>query len=285
MSKFVILTGVSGAGKSTISHAFEERNFQIVENIPYEVFPSFLKTIDQNPLKFERVECVVRLDDAEKIIPLARQDPNLETQVIVLDCSVPELRSRYRLSRHIHPLEASGLTLEQAIAHDKATMASVRPLADLYIDTTGLQSTDLRKTVFCSLDSGKDTKMAVIFASFGYKYGIPQDAEIVLDTRIVPNPFWVKGLSNLTGLDKPVIDFLNAQPECPILFQHMCDYLDYYLPRLEKEGRSFVFVDIGCSGGQHRSVYFAERLYQRYKTQYLCTISHRELPRYVKTKK
>jgi UPF0042 nucleotide-binding protein len=282
MSKFVILTGVSGAGKSTISHAFEERNFQIVENIPYEVFPSFLRTIDQNPLKFEKVECVVRLDDAAKIIPLVRADKLLETQVIVLDCSVPELRSRYRLSRHIHPLEAAGMTLEQAITHDKKTMGQVRPLADLYIDTTGLQSNDLRKTVFTSLDAEKGTKMAVVFASFGYKYGIPQDAEIVLDTRIVPNPFWVKGLKELTGLDRPVIDFLDAQPECPILFQKMCDYLDYYLPRLEKEGRSFVFVDIGCSGGQHRSVYFAEKLYQRYKKQYLCSINHRELPRYTK---
>lgn len=280
MSKFVILTGVSGAGKSTISHAFEERDFQIVENIPYEVFPSFLKVIDQNPLKFERVECVVRLDDAEKIIPLVRQDKNLESQVIVLDCSVPELRSRYRLSRHIHPLEASGLTLEQAIAHDKKVMETVRPLADLYIDTTGLQSSDLRKTVFSALDSESGTRMAVIFASFGYKYGIPQDAEIVLDTRIVPNPFWVKGLKTLTGLDQPVIDFLDAQPECPELFQKMCDYLDFYLPRLQKEGRSFVFVDIGCSGGQHRSVYFAEKLYQRYKKTYLCSINHRELPRY-----
>ncbi len=280
MSKFVILTGVSGAGKSTISHAFEERDFQIVENIPYEVFPSFLKAIDQNPLKFERVECVVRLDDAEKIIPLVRQDKNLESQVIVLDCSVPELRSRYRLSRHIHPLEASGLTLEQAIAHDKKVMETVRPLADLYIDTTGLQSSDLRKTVFSALDSESGTRMAVIFASFGYKYGIPQDAEIVLDTRIVPNPFWVKGLKTLTGLDQPVIDFLDAQPECPELFQKMCDYLDFYLPRLQKEGRSFVFVDIGCSGGQHRSVYFAEKLYQRYKKTYLCSINHRELPRY-----
>src|SRR5574344_307731 len=280
MSKFVILTGVSGAGKSTISHAFEERDFQIVENLPYEVFPSFLKVIDQNPLKFERVECVVRLDDAEKIIPLVRQDKNLESQVIVLDCSVPELRSRYRLSRHIHPLEASGLTLEQAIAHDKKVMETVRPLADLYIDTTGLQSSDLRKTVFSALDSESGTRMAVIFASFGYKYGIPQDAEIVLDTRIVPNPFWVKGLKTLTGLDQPVIDFLDAQPECPELFQKMCDYLDFYLPRLQKEGRSFVFVDIGCSGGQHRSVYFAEKLYQRYKKTYLCSINHRELPRY-----
>ncbi|OPZ32279.1 MAG: glmZ(sRNA)-inactivating NTPase [Tenericutes bacterium ADurb.BinA155] len=159
-------------------------------------------------------------------------------------------------------------------------MERVRPLADLYIDTTGLQSSDLRKTVFSALDSESGTRMAVIFASFGYKYGIPQDAEIVLDTRIVPNPFWVKGLKTLTGLDQPVIDFLDAQPECPELFQKMCDYLDFYLPRLQKEGRSFVFVDIGCSGGQHRSVYFAEKLYQRYKKTYLCSINHRELPRY-----
>jgi len=282
MIKLVILTGVSGAGKSTIGHTFEEKNYRIIENIPEAVFPNLLRVVKDNPAKYGRTVVQTTLEEARPIIELARADKEISTSVLALDCSIQELRSRFRLTRHVHPLEANGKTLEECLDHDRKLMEKIRPLADLYIDTTNLASTDLRKIAFNAIDGENQNRMTVTFASFGYKFGIPQDAEIIFDTRIVPNPFWVKGLKDYTGLDKPVIDFLEAQPESKTLLSHISDYLDFYLEKLDKEGRNYVFIDVGCSGGQHRSVYFAQKLYERYKGKYISTIVHRELPRYVR---
>lgn len=281
-TQLVILTGPSGAGKSTIGHVFEEKDYRIIENIPPEVFPSLLSLIKSKKDQYPRVLIQASLADAVALNKLAKADPSFKTIFVVLDCSRNELMSRFRLTRHVHPLEAKGLTLEQCIAHDEKLIAKIRPEADLYLDTTNLTSTDLRKKAFTVIDNGRTGKLSLIIASFGYKYGVPQDAEIVFDTRIVPNPFWIKGMQDKTGLDPEVIKFLDEQKECPELFAHMCDFLDYYLAHLEKEGRNYVFVYVGCSGGQHRSIYFAEKLYKHYKAKYSCAVHHRELSRYRK---
>lgn len=279
MRKVFLLTGVSGAGKSTISHVFEEFGYRIIENAPNVVLPSLAEEIIKNDA-YERTVLIVEIRHAAHAISILRQLPNLEVLVCALDCAAHELLTRYRLTRHIHPLQAKGLTLEECLEKDAADMKNVRPLADLYLDTTGLSVSELRRLAFAHLAPAGD-KMVVTFSSFGYKYGIPQDAELIFDCRNVPNPFWDPSLRSLTGLDKPVIDFLSAHKETEELFNRMTDYLDYFLPSANAGGRNYVNVDLGCSGGQHRSVYFAQALYEHYKAKYICFVSHREMKRYI----
>ena len=279
MRKVFLLTGVSGAGKSTISHVFEEFGYRIIENAPNVVLPALAEEIIKNDA-YERTVLIVEIRHAAHAISILRQLPNLEVLVCVLDCSPHELLTRYRLTRHIHPLQAKGLSLEDCLEKDAFDMQNVRPLADLYLDTTGLSVSELRHIAFAHLAPAGD-KMVVTFSSFGYKYGIPQDAELIFDCRNVPNPFWDPKLRSLTGLDQPVIDFLKAHEETDELFKKMTDYLDYFLPSAKVGGRNYVNVDLGCSGGQHRSVYFAQALYEHYKGKYICFVSHREMKRYL----
>ncbi|MCQ2742876.1 MAG: RNase adapter RapZ [Bacilli bacterium] len=280
MNKLIILTGVSGAGKSTFAHVFEEKGYARVENVPEDVIPSFIESVKRG--KDKSVSLMVAPQYAEEVILSAKKERDLKTKVIVLDCSSEELHARYRLTRHVHPLEATGIPLDECLADDKDHVMKVRKYADVYIDSTGLSSNQLRKIAHMITSDGEGHKMEVILTSFGYKYGVPQDAEVIFDTRIVPNPYWVKGLRDTTGLDKETIEFLDSQKETKEMMDNITSYLEYYLDKLEREGRNYVFIGIGCTGGQHRSVYFVEKLAERLSFRYNTEAIHRELHRFIK---
>jgi UPF0042 nucleotide-binding protein len=280
MQNIIVLSGVSGAGKSTITHAFEEKGYRTIENIPNFLLPDLLSEFKANPVSYEKVVLIFEIRHAMTAIRTITEKSGIEFKVFLLDCSKPELLRRFRLTRHVHPLQTRGLSLEEALDNDRKHLEEVRQFADIVVDTTGISDADLRRIAFANIDGSSVGRMVVTFSSFGYKYGVPQDAEIVFDCRCLPNPYWVPELKKLTGLDAPVIAFLDSQKECKPYFDKMCDFLDYYLDQCQKAGRNYITIYSACSGGQHRSVYFTEKLFARYREHYICLCSHREMGRY-----
>ena len=280
MVNIVFLSGVSGAGKSTICHAFEERGYRIVENIPNVLLPSFLELCVANPGSYGAVVLVVDLRHARTAMKILSSFEGIRLTKILLDCSIPELEKRFRITRHVHPMDSKGFSLTEAMEFDAETMKVVRADADLYVDTTGLTSNALREVILMSLFAWQEEKMAVVFSSFGYKYGVPTDAELVFDCRILPNPYWVPELKGLSGKSEEVKEFLENKKETGEFAKRIERFLDFYLKKAKEDGKSRVCVYFGCSGGQHRSVYFAERFYAYYSKLYSCVVNHREMNRH-----
>ena len=280
MIDVILLSGASGAGKSTVCHAFEERGFRIVENVPLGALPATIDAMVANPSYYAKVALILTLDQLKDAQAYLRTREDIDLTVVILDCGQHELLSRFRLTRHVHPLQSQGLSLEEAILKDKETITHIRPVADLYLDTTGMDVATLREVALANIEGEEISHLVVRFTSFGYKYGVPRDAETIFDCRNVPNPFWIKELRPLTGLDQPIIDWLEKHEETEESYQEMVTYLTYYLAKARKDKRNYVSISLGCSGGQHRSVYFAERLYNHFKNEYKAFVTHREIARY-----
>ena len=280
MVNFILLTGVSGAGKSTVCHAFEEKGYRIVENVPVAAVSAVLDSIVADENAYGKTVLIQTLDLAKETYHVVAARQNIQRQFMVLDCAHDELLARFRLTRHVHPLQSRGLSLEEALEEDAEAVALVRPLADLYIDTTGMEPQALREIDMANIEGELGGNLVVRFTSFGYKFGVPRDAEIVFDCRNVPNPYWNKMLRPFTGLDKPIVDWLQDHKEVEEAFDSMVKYLTYFLEKARKDRRNYVSIDLGCSGGQHRSVYFAQRLCEYFSKEYLTFVTHREIGRY-----
>ena len=285
MVHIILLSGVSGAGKSTVCHGFEQKGFRIIENMPAEVLPAFLKTAKAKPSDYDMTVLVFDLASAKFAGEILDAEEGIEVRKILLGCAKDELNRRFRLTTHTHPLEAKGYSLAEAIDIDEIRANELRLSFDQFIDTTGLTPTSLKQIALSFVFGETGKKMLISFSSFGYKYGLPQDAELVFDCRVVPNPYWVEELQNLTGQDKEVKDFLGNKPETEEYYSLVKSLLDMFLKEAEKSGKARVFIYFGCTGGQHRSVYFAERFYEEYSRLYPCLLSHREMNRHYGDKK
>jgi RNase adapter protein RapZ len=279
-----LVTGVAGAGKTTFASVCEEKGYHVIEDFPTSMIPSLLDVFKREPEVYDKVALFVNISKVEESSRAVKSDPAFAVTTVGLDCSTDVLLTRFRLTRHIHPLQPKGYSLSEALAADAEKMAETHPLYDIYIDTTGLTEKDLRKKASALLEKSAP-KLHIIISSFGYKYGLPKDAEIVIDARGLINPYWVKSLSRMTGLDQPVIDYIEKDPHTQEFMGKLFSLLDDYLTHSAEEGRSFIVLDVGCSGGQHRSVYVAEKIFSHYKNTYACTLYHRELSRYLEDEK
>jgi UPF0042 nucleotide-binding protein len=278
--ELVILTGVSGAGKSTVVQAFEEMDYSIVENVPVNVVNDTITAFLSDQIKYAKTVLVVSLDMALETLKIAKKYNAIKPFFIALDANKQEILTRYKLTRHVHPLQAKGMSLEQAITSDRKAIEKVRPYTDLFIDTTGFTPTELRKKIFINIRGKEKDLLTVTFISFGYKHGTPNDVEIVLDTRILDNPYWVPTLKELTGKDKPVQDYVMKSQHSEELLQRIETFLDFYLNIVKLQGRNFYTIGIGCSGGKHRSVTIAEMLAERYAKKYEVLLIHRDAERF-----
>jgi UPF0042 nucleotide-binding protein len=277
--ELLLVSGVSGAGKTTVASVCEEHGYYVTEDIPASMIPSLLAVFKREKGQYGKVALFVDLPSFREVVSEVKSDQEIEVSVWGLDCSLDVLLTRYRLTRHIHPLQPKGYSLNEALLADAKIMEQDLPLFDVYLDTTGLTEKALRIKASALMEK-RAHNLNLIISSFGYKYGLPRDAEIVIDSRGLINPYWVPTLSHLTGLDKPVIDYLAKDAHTQEFMGKLITLLDDYLFHAEKEGRTFVIVDVGCSGGQHRSVYVAQALYDHYQNEYDCTVYHREIARY-----
>jgi RNase adapter protein RapZ len=276
MKEVAIVTGVSGAGKTITMYIFEENGFYPVENVPLPLIPALFEEIVKNDNK-KKIVISLPLAYAKQAVEVAKQVKGINLICLGLDCSKEVLLQRFKLNRRVHPLQNRGLTLNQAIEQDRNNLNDMRDLFTHFVDTSKFGASDLRKYIYGSIFTAKDSRLVVNFISFGYKKSVPQDVEMVFDTRILPNPYWEASLKDLDGLDKPVVDYIFASPITKEYLKHVISYLDYYLDMLEKAGRKMTSIGIACSGGQHRSVAISEYLKDYYSSKYNTNTSHRDL--------
>ncbi len=284
MIALTIISGRSGSGKSTALHVLEDMGFYCIDNLPVSLLPGLVERLDETGTS-QRVAVSIDarnlpqdLASFEEII--GRIDPErVSRQIIFLDSAVDALFQRFSETRRKHPLSNRKRDLTESLTYESELLAPISAMADLAIDTTSLTIHALRDLVRDRV-AKESLEFALLFQSFAFKHGVPVDADMVFDARCLPNPHWRVSLRSLTGLDAQVQDFLDGQAEFIAMFEQIRAFLDEWMPRFEANNRSYMTVAIGCTGGQHRSVYIAERLHAALAPQFAnAQIRHRELNR------
>ena len=263
---FLVVTGLSGAGKSMAANVLEDIGYFCIDNIPAGLLPRLVDFALQGENQLQRVAVVMdirglRSREAVETALQALDDKKMEYDILFLDASDAVIRRRYKETRRIHPMAQGGqLPIDEAIRREREILQPLRERAKYLIDTSQLSASQNRARI-CSLFLGQDQcPMSLTILSFGFKYGLPQEADIVLDVRCLPNPFYVPELKELTGLDQAVVDYVMNSPDSQGLLRRYESMLEFSLPLYVKEGKSQLVVAVGCTGGKHRSITFARKL-------------------------
>jgi UPF0042 nucleotide-binding protein len=265
MSEFLVVTGMSGAGRSTAADSLEDLGWFVIDNLPAVLIQKMAEMVNLPGAEIERVALVIGrggdLGEVPGVLEALRSNGN-RVRVLFLDASDDVLLRRYEGTRRRHPLAARGV--EESIADERRLLAPVRDQADLLIDTGELNTNQLRSRVLDAFgDEGGATSMRTSVVSFGYKYGLPLDVDVVFDCRFLPNPFWIEELRPFSGLDAPVREYVLSQPETKDFLDKVDGLLTGILPSFVREGKSYLTIALGCTGGRHRSVALAEALGER----------------------
>jgi UPF0042 nucleotide-binding protein len=282
----VIITGLSGSGMSSATNAFEDLGYFCVDNLPLTLLPTFARLVqpkEDGQSRIERAALVIDIREGQFLAEFERalmglRDHGLRVFVLFLEASDEALQRRFSETRRPHPAETGGGLLE-AIRDERQAMANIRSLADHLIDTSEHTVHTLRRLLVERFNPHLEgTPMRVQVLSFGHKYGSPPEMELLFDVRHLPNPFFVPELRDLSGHDKRVVDYLKSKPEVEETVRRFNDLLDYLLPLYKREGKSYVTVGIGCTGGRHRSVMVANALARRLRrTGYEAQAIHRDV--------
>ncbi|MGL4565665.1 MAG: RNase adapter RapZ [Halioglobus sp.] len=282
--QLVIISGRSGSGKSTALHQLEDEGYYCIDNLPVSLLPALVQETSRPEFSHFRGTAVcidarnawkdlASFGDIVNALPTA-----VQREILFLDAEDSALIKRFSETRRRHPLSSETTPLAEAIVRERQLLEPISSDASLVLDTTRMTIYELRDAIKQRLLKNLTGTMSVLFQSFGFKRGLPADADLVFDVRMLPNPHWVKELRLRNGLDPEVRDFLESQPLADELYRDICAYLDTWLPRYKDSNRSYMTVAIGCTGGQHRSVYLADRLFHRYREHYPdIHIRHREL--------
>ena len=262
--KLIVVSGRSGSGKTIALRVLEDLGYYCVDNLPVTLLPQLVNETrgrhDQLAVSIDVRNMPEQSGDIENLLGQIRQASDIEYSSIFTDADNATLIRRYGESRRLHPLSRKHLSLDQAILQETHLLAPLSSTADLRIDTSTLSIHDLSEQICERILGRKEKELVLVFESFGFKHGTPKDADFVFDARFLPNPHWVPELRALTGLDGPVRDYLQAQPDVMLYSQQIDTLLSNWLPHLERNNRSYVTVAIGCTGGQHRSVFITEQL-------------------------
>jgi UPF0042 nucleotide-binding protein len=279
----VVVTGLSGAGRSTALRVLEDAGFFCVDNLPPSLAPALIDLVDREG-KLERVGLGIDVRTGAFLSGAEETLSELEAvghrvQVIFLDCADDVLVRRFSETRRPHALSRTG-DLQGAISRERERLAGLRSRADIVVDTTDFSVHDLRHRLIDCIGRDPDRpSMVVRLLSFGFKYGLPVDADLVFDLRFLPNPHFVDALRPKTGLDPEVSAYVMNAPETQELLRHLRPLLDYALPRYAREGKAYLTVALGCTGGRHRSVAMAEELGRQLGANHEVAVSHRDAQR------
>ena len=283
--KLIIVSGLSGSGKTVALHTLEDQDFYCVDNLPLGLLPELVdQLLSKSMLPYSEVAVGIdaRSDSNdlrrfnEIIKPLRARD--IDINVIYLQAELPALIRRFSDTRRKHPLSRRGLPLSESVEVERVLLSEIASEADLFVDTTYTNVHQLRDLIKTRVIGKEENSLSILFQSFGFKYGAPTDSDFVFDIRCLPNPHWEPRLQPLTGLDQEVIDFLVEKDEVQEMFDHIKQFMQTWVPSFEQQNRYYLTVSIGCTGGQHRSVYMAERLRAAFEnTSYQVSIRHREM--------
>ena len=282
----VVVTGLSGSGKTTALHALEDAGAFCVDNLPSPLLPTFLQLADEHP-GIGKVAVAMDVRESSYYSDMARQIQGVhaaghESSVLYLECGDEQVIRRYKETRRRHPMIASGeaTTLSEAIARERAWLTPIRHLASVVIDTSALNVHELKRRVQGASAAPSPLGMALHLMSFGYRHGLPAEADFVFDVRYLPNPYFVPDLRPFTGLEADVAAFVLAAPPAQMILDRMLGLTLDVLPLAETEGKPSMTLAVGCTGGQHRSVAIVEALRERLAAAGRdASVSHRDLPR------
>ncbi len=283
--KLLIVSGLSGSGKSIALDTLEDCGYYCIDNLPVTLLEDFINhvmLVDQHTY----AKTAIGIDARNQGASLANfsesleviRDKQIDCEIIFMQAEESTLLKRYSETRRRHPLTDFNVPLREALAIEKKMLTPVAKHASVVIDTSRTHYHQLRELIRDQIGERDASHISLQFQSFGFKHGVPLDADFVFDARSLPNPFWIPELRGLTGKDQRVIDFLQRQELVAELFNDIAGFLERWIPRFEAEGRSYLTVAIGCTGGQHRSVYLVETLARQFKGPLFNVISrHREL--------
>ena len=259
----IIVSGMSGSGKTVALNTFEDLDFYCVDNLPAELLPDFVRSATHPDRASQKLAVGIDVRSRGDLANMpewlsAVGAMGFDPKLVFFDTEDNVLLKRYSDTRRRHPLTRLGLALSDAIALERQVLRPLRSLADAIIDTSDLNVHQLRHRVLTELGLSRDSSLSLLFESFAYRRGVPPDADFVFDARALPNPHWDPRLRPLSGRDGPVREYFEGQPEVGEYLQQVNNFLDAWLPRMHSSTRSYVTVAFGCTGGRHRSVYLAE---------------------------
>jgi UPF0042 nucleotide-binding protein len=283
-TRLVVVSGLSGSGKTVAMRTLEDLDYYCVDNLPAELVPEFVASVTRNqPGRFPRLAVGVdvrnRAEDLGQVpailARLAQQ--GIEYRLVFLDTRDDVLFKRFSDTRRRHPLSTEGMTLADAIAIERRLLRPLMAIADKVLDTSDLNVHQLRRAIATEFGASSN-ELSLLFESFAFKHGVPADADFVFDARCLPNPHWDPKLRPLSGRDTPVREYFAQHGEVEAFYTDVLGFLQRWLPRFESEQRSYVTIGVGCTGGRHRSVYLAERLAEAFRaTREHVVTFHREL--------
>lgn len=280
--KLIIISGRSGSGKSISLHVLEDMGYYVVDNLPWVLLPELLANLSKS-----HTHIAISLDsrnipsDPAVLENIFDQALSMEHEIeaLYLDADDDTLLKRYSETRRKHPLSSETVSLQEAIDKERLLLEPVVNRADLIIDTRDLSAHELACMIRDRIVPREQNTLSILFESFGYKHGIPNNADYVFDIRCLPNPYWEPSLRGFSGLDQPVVDFLDQQEAVVKMTQSIIQFLEDWIPAFKDDNRSYLTIAIGCTGGRHRSVYLAETLAKHFRPKHrIIQVRHRELP-------
>lgn len=281
-TKLVVITGMSGAGKTVAVQSFEDLGYYCVDNLPPALLPKFLELMRDSTNNIRKVALVMDLrgreffDSLFEALDILGEEDWLHEHILFLDAKDEALVTRYKETRRAHPLAVGGLPLN-GIQQERHILDELRGRAQRIIDTTNLKPKELRDKILKAYTEEKQEIFSVHTVSFGFKYGIPIDADLVFDVRFLPNPHYVPHMQSLTGLNPEVSSYVFKWSDTQKFNEKVLDMLYFMLPQYKKEGKSQLVVAIGCTGGQHRSVALAEYFAKQLSANYIAHVTHRDI--------
>ena len=283
--RLIIVSGLSGSGKSVALDVLEDLDYYCVDNIPAGLLPGFIEyTVRTSEATYQRTAVGLdvrnRPEDLAEVPELvhALRTSGIGCELLFLRADNETLLKRFSETRRRHPLSREGIALQEALDQEQRLLAPLANQADLTIDTSRLSVHELRELIRERVVARRDTGPALMFQSFAYRHGVPDDADFVFDARALPNPYWQPALRELTGRDEGVASFLDSQEEVARFLEDIRAFLERWLPSLVRSHRSYITIAVGCTGGQHRSVYLAEKLAAHFNGRFGQTlVRHRDL--------
>ncbi|MCR6545168.1 RNase adapter RapZ [Dehalobacterium formicoaceticum] len=277
-----IITGMSGAGKTQVIHSLEDMGFYCVDNLPPALIPKFTDLITQSPSKMEKVALVIDIRGGEFFPDLFEALSKLKSQkipyeILFLEASNETLVRRFKETRRRHPLAPMGRVLD-GIIEERLRLQELRGMADKVIDTSDLSNQQLKDQIWNHFADNKQGQLSITIMSFGYKYGLPLDADLAIDVRFLPNPFYIEALRPHTGENKEVMEYVLSNPLAQTFLKKYLDLLDFLIPHYCEEGKMHLMIAIGCTGGQHRSVALSNWIAKSLRgCGYQVVVNHRDI--------
>lgn len=276
----LIVTGMSGAGKSVVLNSLEDLGYHCIDNIPLKLLPKLIDLLQDTTESEVNLAVVIDLrslnfDLIDEMLYFLHDSHYVNLHILYLDANDETLVKRYKETRRSHPLSRK-TNLLGGIQKERELLRPIREIADFKFDTSGLPAKDLKNKIIEKYSDMEADYFSVTFMSFGFKHGTPIDTDVMFDVRFLPNPFYIEDLRVQTGLDAPVYDYVMNFDETQIFLDKLVDLLDFLIPNYKKEGKSQIVIGIGCTGGQHRSIAISEFLKKAFEKDYVTNATHRD---------